>query len=163
MSMKSSSIRDWRAVALALAAAFVSASCDSNGPAGPSGDGGGGSSGNGSIQISIVPNPVPHSGQPISDVPGCAALPFTWFYDQVIRETSGVDVTFTARVDRFDGNVVNNLNGITISVPANGETTVRTRWCSGNKTAHSAQTTFSGTDANGNAVNVDAPEANLRP
>jgi hypothetical protein len=165
MSMQSLNSRCVRAVAVALAVAFVSVSCSSNDTTGPSDDAGGlGSGGNGNgLQISIVPNPVPFSGTPITDVAGCASLPHTWFYEQVLRDTTGAGVTITARVDKFDGIVVNNINGITISVPANGSTSVSTRWCSGNRIAHTAQTTFAGTDGQGNPVNIEAPEARLRP
>ena len=56
----------------------------------------------GAISIQINPNPVPHSGARIADAPGCANVQFTWFYDQVIRETGGSTVTLTNRIDLFD-------------------------------------------------------------
>jgi hypothetical protein len=106
----------------------------------------------GSIEVSIVPSPVPFSGQPISNVSSCANSKNTWFYDQVIRETGGSTVTFTQRVDRFDGQTVNNLSGLSLVVPANGSITINSRWCSTTAAEHTAESSFSGTDASGNAI-----------
>lgn len=115
----------------------------------------------GRIEISVNPNPVPFSGQPITDAAGCAGVRNTWFYDQVIRESGGVQVTLTNRVDAFDGRPINDLNGLSLVVPANGTLTVRSRWCSSAATEHSAQTTFSGRDANGNATQATSPLVRL--
>lgn len=35
----------------------------------------------------ISPNPVPFSGQAITDVASCRDRPNTWFYDQILKET----------------------------------------------------------------------------
>ena len=105
-------------------------------------------SGTGLVAVTINPNPVPFSGQPITDVASCSDRANTWFYDQVLRETGGVAVTVTERVDSFDGAVTSRSNP-GIRIPANGSATVRTRWCSSSPSAHTAQTNFSGTDANG--------------
>jgi hypothetical protein len=114
----------------------------------------------GSVQITINPNPVPYSTTPIA---GCAATAkSTWFYDQMLRETSGVTVTFTSRIDKFDGRVVNQPTGLNLKVNANNSLTVPTKWCSSAAVSHTAQTTFIGTDAKGNAITVDGPVANLR-
>ena len=112
------------------------------------------------MQITINPNPVPYSTTPIA---GCAATAkSTWFYDQVLRETRGVTVTFTSRIDKFDGRVVNQPTGLNLKVNGNNSLTVPTKWCSSAAVSHTAQTTFSGTDAKGNAITVEAPVANLR-
>ena len=108
------------------------------------------------MQVTISPNPVPFSGQAITDIPSCATRPNTWFYDQVLRESGGVAVTVTRRVDTFDG-AAGSATNPNLRIAANGSTTVRTRWCSVAATAHTAQTTFSGTDANGKAWTVTAP------
>jgi hypothetical protein len=114
----------------------------------------------GSVQVAINPNPVPYSTTPIA---GCAATSkSTWFYDQMLRETGGVAVTFTSRIDRFDGREVNKPTGLNLVVPANGSLAVATKWCSGAAVSHTAQTTFMGTDAKGNPITVEAPVANLR-
>jgi len=102
----------------------------------------------GRVAVTINPNPVPFSGQPITDVASCSDRANTWFYEQVLRETGGVAVTVTERVDSFDGAVTSRSNP-GIRIPANGSSTIRTRWCSSSPSAHTAQTNFSGTDANG--------------
>ena len=107
----------------------------------------------GRIQVTINPNPVPFSGQPITDIASCRDRSNTWFYDQVLRETGGVAVTVTERVDSFDGAAGSRSNP-GLQVPANGSLTVRTRWCSSTASAHTAQTNFSGTDANGRNWNT---------
>jgi hypothetical protein len=112
--------------------------------------------GTGAVQVTIAPNPVAFSGQPFTDIPSCATRPNTWFYDQVLRETGGVAVTVTRRVDTFDG-AAGSATNPNLRIAANGSTTIRTRWCSVAATAHTAQTTFSGTDANGKAWSVTGP------
>ena len=116
----------------------------------------------GRIEIEIKPNPVPFSGQPITDASSCANSPNTWFYEQILKETGGAEVTITGRVDKFDGRVVNTRNDLDIKVPANGSTTLNSRWCSAQAVAHTAQTSFSGKDASGNSINVDGPTVQLQ-
>jgi hypothetical protein len=116
----------------------------------------------GKIEVLVNPNPVPFSGRPITDAAGCAGSKNTWFYEQVLKETGGAAVTFTSRIDKFDQRVVNNVTNANLVVPANGSLTIQSRWCSAQGVAHTAQTTFSGTDANGHTVSADGPVANLR-
>jgi len=117
-------------------------------------------SGAGAVQVTVSPNPVPFSGQPITDIATCATRPNTWFYDQILKETGGVAVTVTRRVDTFDGaaGAATNPN---LRIAANGSTTIRTRWCSVSAAAHTAQSSFSGTDANGKAWSVTGPLVRL--
>lgn len=114
----------------------------------------------GRLQVTINPNPVPFSGQPITDIASCRDRPNTWFYDQVLRETGGAAITITQRVDSFDGAVTSTTNP-SIQIPANGSTTIRTRWCSSSAAAHTAQTNFSGRDAGGRTWNVTGPSVRL--
>ena len=114
----------------------------------------------GALTITINPNPVPHSGAAITAAAGCAGVRYTWFYDQVLQETGGVAVTLTNRIDLFDDRETNNL-GVNIVLPANGSTTVRSRWCSSNRAAHSSQTRWSGTDAAGRSISVLGPRVIL--
>ena len=114
----------------------------------------------GNITVQINPNPVPHSGARIPDAPGCANVQFTWFYDQVISETGGSTVTLTNRIDLFDDRETNN-RAINVVVPANGSTTIQTRWCSSARAAHTAQTRWSGTDARGRSITVLGPRVTL--
>ena len=114
----------------------------------------------GAITIQVNPNPVPHSGARIPDAPGCANVQFTWFYDQVISETGGSAVTLTNRIDLFDERETNNRT-VNIVIPANGSTSIQTRWCSSARGVHSAQTRWSGTDASGRSVTVMGPRVTL--
>ncbi len=114
----------------------------------------------GAVTITINPNPVPHSGAAITDAAGCVGVRFTWFYEQVLQETGGSTVTFTNRIDLFDDRETNNI-AVNIVVPANGSTTVRSRWCSSNRAAHSSQTRWSGTDAAGRSITVLGPRVIL--
>ena len=114
----------------------------------------------GKVEVSVNPSPVPFSGQPISDISSCQSRPNTWFYDQVLRETGGVAVTVTERVDSFDGAVTARSNP-GLRIPANGSTTIRTRWCSSSSAAHTAQTNFNGTDANGRVWSVTGTTVRL--
>jgi hypothetical protein len=114
----------------------------------------------GKLQITISPSPVPFSGQAITDIASCRDRPNTWFYDQVLKEVGGVAVTVTQRVDSFDGASAASTNpGLRIA--ANASTTIRTRWCSVSASAHTAQSNFSGTDANGKAWNLTGPVVRL--
>src|SRR5258706_11836 len=90
----------------------------------------------------------------------CPTRPNTWFYDQVLKETGGVAVTVTRRVDTFDG-AAGSATSPNLRIAANGSTSVRTRWCSVSAAAHTAQTTFSGTDANGKAWTATGPLVRL--
>ena len=114
----------------------------------------------GAITVQVNPNPVPHSGARIPDAPGCANVQFTWFYDQIISETGGSTVTLTNRIDLFDDRETNN-RAVNVVVPANGSTTIPTRWCSSNRATHSAQTRWTGTDASGRTVTVLGPRVTL--
>lgn len=114
----------------------------------------------GNITVQINPNPVSHSGARIPDAPGCANVQFTWFYDQVIRETGGSTVTLTNRIDLFDDRETNN-RAVNVVVPANGSTTIQTRWCSSTRDVHSAQTRWTGTDASGRSISVLGPRVTL--
>lgn len=111
----------------------------------------------GRLELHVVPNPVPFSGQPITNSSGCAGSPNTWFYDQQLLEVGGTTVTLRNRVDVFDGRPVNDISGLNIVVPAYTRVSVPSRWCSQTAVEHSAQTTFSGTDANGKEVKVTGP------
>ena len=153
-----------------LLAAFLSACSSSSNPAGPTDTG---SNNNntpppsssvgktGSISVTVNPNPVPFSGKPITDVAGCSKRNNTWYYELTLKEAGGAPVTFTSQIDAFDGFVVNNLTGIKVTVPANGELKLNPRWCSSTSSKHTAQHTFSGTDSNGNSINLQTPVINL--
>lgn len=152
-----------------LFAAFLSACSSSSNPAGPSETNtsntntppNSSAGRTGSVTVTVNPNPVPFSGTPITDIAGCARRNNTWYYELTLKESGGAPVTFTSQIDAFDGFVVNNLTGIKVSVPANGEVKLNPRWCSSTSSKHTAQHTFSGTDSNGNPINLQTPLINL--
>jgi hypothetical protein len=113
------------------------------------------------VTITINPNPVEHSGTPITDAAGCRNVAYTWFYDQVFQETGGSTVTFTNRIDLFDDRETNNISNLNVVVPAGGSFTIRSRWCSSTRSQHSAQTRWTGTDAAGRSVTVLGPRVTL--
>ena len=140
---------------------MVSSACSSSSnPAGPSGQTQS-SNASGTVTVSVNPNPVPFSGQPITDEPDCAGRSNTWYYDLNLGETGGEPVTFHSRIDAFDGFVKNNLKGLSISVPPGGSITLSTRWCSSTNARHTAQHTFTGTDARGNSITLQSPVVSL--
>jgi hypothetical protein len=118
--------------------------------------------GTASVKITINPNPVGFSGVAITDSAGCAGSPNTWFYQQNLTESNGVSVVFTKRIDQFDQRVVNTLTNQNVAVPAMGALAIQSRWCSSAAVAHTAQSSFTGIDANGHAVTVDGPVVNLK-
>ena len=115
-----------------------------------------------SVQITITPNPVAFSGQPITDAASCAGSKNTWFYQQNFKENGGVTVTLTSRIDKFDERVVNTATNLNLVIPAMGAMTLQSRWCSAQAVAHTAQSSFAGTDANGHAITVDGPVVSLK-
>ncbi len=150
------------AVAWLCVPAVISSACSKLGLTGPSENGSEPPPNRGSVIVSINPNPVPYSGVPVTDTPECSDLKHTWYYDQIFEETAGVGVTLTARVDSFDGFVVNDFSGLGITIQPRGKLTLHARWCSGNPTDHTALSTFTGTDDRGGAVSVTTPTIQLR-
>jgi hypothetical protein len=150
-------------VVFLVAGLFASSGCSSSSnPAGPSANDTDSTVGRtGNISVTVNPNPVPFDGKPITDVAGCARRNNTWYYELTLKESGGAPVTFNAQIDAFDGFVVNNLTGIDLRIPANGEVKLHPRWCSATNSRHTAQHTFSGTDSNGNSINLQTPVINL--
>jgi hypothetical protein len=150
---------------LVCGAALISAMCSDSSPTGPSATTDPPATTlpatNGSVRVDVVPNPVPFSGQPITDAGGCAGVKNTWFYEQVFTESGGSEVTLKSRIDTFDGFTVNELSGLNIVVPPNGTLTLRSRWCSATDREHTARSSFTGQDAKGNLITVTGPTVRL--
>jgi hypothetical protein len=149
---------------LIIAAAVAAARCSGNSglPTAPTSAGGpplGGATA--TVQVAVNPNPVPFSGAPIADAAECANYANTWFYDTVLQETGGANVTFTSRVDLFDGKTANNITGLNIVLGPHDTVILHTRWCSGASIGHSAQSIFGGVDGSGNAVTAQGQVAQL--
>jgi len=113
----------------------------------------------GALSVTIVPNPVPWSGEPVS---GCD-LPNTWFYDQVLKNVGGMSVTVSDRTDSFDGVEVSSRSGLGIVLGPGAEFTITTRWCSANNIEHITHTSFSGSDDAGARVTLTGPDVHLLP
>ena len=90
------------ALSLAISAAALATACGSS-PTAPSEAGAPPGAAAASVAIAVNPDPVPFSGAPITDTPECANYVNTWFYQLVLQETAGNTVTFTQRIDNFDG------------------------------------------------------------
>jgi hypothetical protein len=109
--------------------------------------------------VTITPNPVPWSGEPVS---GCS-LPNTWSYEQVLRNTGGTQVIVSDRADSFDGVQVSTRSGLGIVLDPGAEHRLTTRWCSANNIEHKAQTRFTGSADGGTSIDVTGPEVTLLP
>src|SRR6185436_6578517 len=118
--------------------------------------------GTANVNVDIRPNPVPFSGAPITDAASCAGSANTWFYEQVFTETAGAAVLFSQRTDEFDGRVTSANASTSITVPARGSFTLKSRWCSASSVSHTAKSTFYGTDANGHQITVSGGTVQLR-
>jgi hypothetical protein len=147
---------------LLIGAAVAAARCGSNSGGSPTAPAAVGLDGApAAVQVAVNPNPVPFSGAPITDAVECVNYANTWFYDTVLQESAGGNVTFTSRVDLFDGKTANNLTGLKIVLGPHDTVVLHTRWCSGASTAHSAQSIFGGVDGNGNTVTATGQVAQL--
>lgn len=114
------------------------------------------------VSIKVNPEPVPYSGQPITDVASCRNLRHTWFYEQIVHAETGIGVTIQIRENFFDGRFVNR-NTERIWLRGNGTAVLKTRWCSGYKVAHYTQTRFKFTDDEGGEFTVSGPWVRLQP
>jgi len=85
-----------------------------------------------------------------------------WRWTTTITETGGVPVTITRAIMRADGQVLSE-DTVSIPVPARGTVTRMPFQCWTQNTGHVAQLTYSGTDANGNAVSVTSGNIDLIP
>jgi hypothetical protein len=111
------------------------------------------------VIVSVSPNPVGHSSTPIAD-PACAGITNSWFYTETFSESRGVNVRITQRVDRLDG-MLFKQGTVDYAVPGNGSLNISVSWCLTPDATRTMQTTFTGTDANGNAVSVPGPAVTL--
>jgi hypothetical protein len=111
------------------------------------------------MHIVINPEPVPHSGEPVPTA-GCANHPYTWYYDQVLINDSGLALTFTQRDNFFDGRY-SSTNPEVIQIRGNGTVTLHTRWCSGYPKPHYTQTLFKGRDETGEPIEMSGPWVRL--
>jgi hypothetical protein len=109
------------------------------------------------LQVTISPNPVPWSSQPI---PNCT-LTNTWTYTQIMDNVGSAEITLSDRTDYMDGAVLSTKSGLGIVIPAGSKTTLTTRFCSANPVEHHTRTDFTGTDSRNNRINYKGPEVVL--
>jgi len=112
----------------------------------------------GSLQVTISPNPVPWSSNPI---PNCS-LTNTWTYTQILDNVGGAEITISDRTDFFDGAQASQKSGLGIVIPPGSKTTLTTRWCSANSFEHHTRTDFIGTDARNNRISFTGPTVTLQ-
>jgi hypothetical protein len=114
----------------------------------------------GALSVTVTPNPTPFSGAASTVCPGD---PNTWTYNETIQETNGVGMTVTRRSNSVDGRFLNQAASNT-SIPARGSVTNNVIWClTGSGGPYTVQTTYSGTDANGNSFTYAGPSVTLLP
>jgi hypothetical protein len=161
--------RAWSVVVLLLAA-LVAAACGSiePSPTSPSPTPAPGPSttpapAGGRLQVVVNPNPVPFSGQPITDSAGCANVPNTWFYDQVLTNTGGNTINVSDRADFFNDREVSKRSALGIVLSPGASTTIKTRWCTSQSGTQTAQTNWGATDTTtGTVLTITGPRVTLR-
>lgn len=112
------------------------------------------------VSFKIDPEPVGHSGRPITDVASCRILPHTWYYDLHLHAETGVPVVFTERSNFFDGRFTGR-NAQTIQLAGNGTVILHVRWCSGYPKFHYTQHRFKGRDDYGEPITINSPWVRL--
>jgi hypothetical protein len=115
--------------------------------------------GPGALSVSISPNPVPWSDDPVAN----CSLANRWHYEQTLRNTGGTTLTISDRADFFDGVQVSTRSGLGIVLAPGQDTSITTSWCSANNIEHRAQTNFSGSDEGGNRVTFTGTIVRLQP
>ena len=116
--------------------------------------------------LTITPSTlqVPWSRTPATGYPSCTAAGRSnlWQWEVTITETAGVPVTLTRAVMTADGQpFTDDQISPPQSIPARGSVTRRPFQCWTSSSGHTAQLTYSGTDANGRAVSVTSPTITL--
>ena len=109
------------------------------------------------LQVTISPNPVPYSSNPI---PNCS-LTNTWTYTQILDNVGAAELTLSDRTDYMDGAVLSTRPGLGIVIPAGSKTTLTTRFCSASAAEHHTRTDFTGSDSKNNRINFKGPEVVL--
>ena len=112
------------------------------------------------VSFKIDPEPVGHSGRPITDVASCRILPHTWYYDLYLHAETGVPVVFTERENFFDGRFTGRSTQ-TIQLAGTGTVILHVRWCSGYPKFHYTQHRFKGRDDYGEPITINSPWVRL--
>lgn len=92
---------------------------------------------------------------------GCGAdVPNRWAWAQNLANGGSESVTFTRRINYFDGSQVSNPT-FSLTLSPGEKYTHPTRWCSGQNIDHTFRTDWVGTTASGRSVTVTGPEVRL--
>lgn len=110
--------------------------------------------------LKVDPEPVAHSGKPITDVAACRNLKYTWYYDQIVHAETGIGITIQWRENFFDGRFTSK-NSEKIWIKGNGTVVLKTRWCSAFGRFHYTQARFRFTDDEGGQFEVSGPWVRL--
>jgi hypothetical protein len=90
------------------------------------------------VSITVSPNPV--SENAALSIGGCdSSTPFRWRWDQIVENNTSNSVTFTQRINIFNG-IQASAPNITVTVAAGQRTTHTTNWCSGTDGEHTFRT-----------------------
>ena len=113
----------------------------------------------GALSVAVTPNPTPFSGAAFAFCPG---NPNTWTYSETIQETNGVGMTVLQRSYSIDGQFSSQAAS-NLSIPARGSVALNNLiWCRTGPGPYTVQTTYIGTDANGNSFSYAGPTVTLQ-
>ena len=109
----------------------------------------------GVLSVAYNPSPVSWGAGPGS-ITICQASANVWRFNEVLSESAGSAISITSVVNTRDG-TAQPATVSTISVPARGSFTLARELCFPTSTQHIVQSTFTGTDAAGHAINLIGP------
>jgi hypothetical protein len=114
--------------------------------------------------LTITPSTLQVTGgsTPSGFAAECTDKPNFWQWNVTITETAGVPVTLTTGITLADGQVL-STNTLSVAIPARGSVTRSPFQCWTQGNGHTAQVTYSGTDANGHQVTATSPTIALLP
>jgi len=112
------------------------------------------------MHVTINPEPATHSGVPVPTASCATNHPYTWYYDQVISNDTGLTLILTKRENFFDARY-SSANGEVLQIRGNGTVILHTKWCSGYPKPHYAQTRFEGRDETGEPITFSGPWVRL--
>ena len=91
-----------------------------------------------SVSITATPNPVGETPQAV--IADCdSSRPYRWRWDQNVTNNGSSAVTFTQRINVFNGGTVSSP-GISVTVQPGQTHTHATNWCSANDGEHTFRT-----------------------
>ena len=166
MAMKSVNlIRTYSVLLVCLAALLLAVACGSTSPTSP--DPGPTPTPtptptpnpSGTVTVTAEPNPVPWSNIAVD---GCdSSTPNRWAWSQILVNNGPTAVTFSQRINYFDGAQVSNPT-LSLTLAPGERYTHPTRWCSAQNTDHTFRTDWVGTTSSGSSFTLTGPTLQLR-